>query len=157
MFLRCQMAQDKPSLGETAWWPLPLSPILSHTLKTHGNRDGGGRGYQWCPSKHTHSYTQALQWLTPEMQRYQGMPWHILKQAKNLNSPWKIWLACGTAALPHGQCPTSNISCLHFACHPCPATWRCYLTSACMVHGDPPLDLCRRAATGPVNPVQKLS
>lgn len=62
-----------------------------------------------------------------------------------------LWLACGPAAQPQGQCSRSNTD---FVWHACPATWRCYLTSACMVHGDLPPHP-HSAATGLMGSVQK--
>lgn len=133
MLLRCQMAQDKPSLGETAWWPLPLTPILSHTLKTHGNRNGvcvcvGGRG-GWISVMHQsmRAHTEASHWL-----RYKIMA------CLNIFRRSGLWLCCLThcaALLPF------------LPAVPCNCTSRCYLTSARIGTRWPGPDLCCNAGT----------
>lgn len=112
--MRCQMAQDKRSWGETLRWPLPLSPILSHTLKPHGHRgrvEGRGEGaVRAGVSMKPIKYTQAKHWLTPKMERYQGMPWQVRRQAGIWIALLKIWLACCTASRTVAPAPTFTLS-----------------------------------------------
>lgn len=119
MLMRCQMAQDKCSWGETLRWPLLLSPILSHTLKPHGGRgrmkgrgSGKGWGYQWYPSN-----ARTSQALTNS--RDATISRHALTDSeagRNLNSPSKSLVSLLRGLKDSG--PGSNI---HFVCHPCPA------------------------------------
>lgn len=155
MLMRCQMAQDKCSWGETLCWPLLLSPILSHTLKPHGGRmegrgSGKGRGYQWYPSN-----ARTSQALTNSQDA--SISRHALTDSeagRNLNSPSKSLVSLLLSLKDSG--PGSNV---HFVCQPCPHyTCRCYLLSACMVHTDLPPNLsaaARRQNRGVS--VQKLS